>query len=215
VVSPSLANHPLAADPRYELLGPIVRLQVQIAHLKQGEKPHRWYEPAPITSVPHMRIETGGVVGLEGAREIGDVHHRDHDISRNRGDNGISIGFTSHYVLMRNQFGSHLADGIAGENILVASERTFTPEELIAGVAIATADGVVPIDEVRVAPPCVEFSKFCLQYPPERTADRDVATALRFLHQGTRGFYATYTLADDVDTPTIIATGDLLYRRLP
>src|SRR3954471_6610206 len=102
-------------------MGTIVRLQVQESSLKVGTKPRR-YEPAPIRSVPALRISVAGVVGLvQNGQAIVDVHHHDHPASKNRGGkNGISLGFTTHYRAMRNQFGEHLPDGIAGENILIA-----------------------------------------------------------------------------------------------
>ncbi|MGC4108154.1 MAG: hypothetical protein QM753_17660 [Thermomicrobiales bacterium] len=99
------------------LLGPIVLLQVQIAPLKQGEKPLRWYAPDAITSVSEMQLDSGGVTGFDGETVKHDVHHRDHPLSRYRGENGVSVGFTSHYATIRGEFGDFLYDGIAGENL--------------------------------------------------------------------------------------------------
>ncbi|HEU0163390.1 MAG TPA: hypothetical protein VFQ54_00015 [Thermomicrobiales bacterium] len=198
-----------------ELIGPIARLQVQISPLKQGEKPHRWYDPSPIASVPSLRIESGGVVGLDGDERRGDVHHRDHPLSRYRGENGISIGFTSHYAIMRAHFGDHLTDGIAGENLLIETDRRLTGADLKGGVLVVSDRGVVAIDDIQVAPPCVEFGKFSLRYGAERTADREVAAAVKFLHEGVRGFYATCQLDEDaIAALPPIAVGNLVYRRV-
>src|SRR5699024_3689479 len=152
-----------------ELIGPIVRLQVQTTSLKQGERPRSWYDPAPIRSVPIVHIDDGGVTGFDGT-SLADVHHRDHPRSRFRGENGVSVGLTGHYVRMRERFGSHLVDGIAGESILVQSDRVLTEPDIEHGVVILTANGLVELSAVLSAPPCVEFSKFCAGYGPDRKA---------------------------------------------
>ncbi len=192
------------------LLGPIVRLQVQVAPLKQGEKPHRWYDPGPITAMSALRLEPSGVVGLDAGAEFGDVHHMLHPTSRFRGENGVSVGLTGHYVRMRERFGDHLPDGIAGENILVASDRTLTETDVASGVVIATTAGLVDLTAVIAAPPCVEFSRFCAGYGLGQPSDRRITETLQFLDEGTRGFYAT--LADDQGKP-VIEIGDLVYLR--
>ncbi|MGB3305793.1 MAG: hypothetical protein WBA63_06390 [Thermomicrobiales bacterium] len=194
-----------------ELLGPIVRLQVQRAPLKLGEKPHRWYEPAPITAVSALLLDAGGTTGVDGDLTIPDVHHRDHELSRFRGENGISVGFTSHYSLMRDRFGDHLVDGIAGESILIATDTTFDSASVSTGIVIVTAEGEVPLTEVQIAAPCVEFSRFCLRYDRDQRTDRAVSEAVAFLHQGVRGFYATC----GSDGQLVIRLGDLAFRRLP
>ncbi len=214
---PTKRDHPLTshaptstdiATSQLIAVGPIVRLQVQVAPLKQGEKPHRWYNPGPITAVSAMRIEPGGVVGLEGDEEFGDVHHMLHPISRFRGENGISVGLTGHYRHMRQRFGEHLTDGIAGENILIEAKRVMLEDEVARGVVIATAAGLVELAAVEGAPPCVEFSRFCAGYGLDQKSDRTITETLQFLSDGMRGFYAT--LADGQDQP-VIAVGDIVY----
>jgi hypothetical protein len=176
------------------LIGTIVRLQVQESSLKVGDKPRR-YDPAPIRSVPALRVSAAGVVGLaESGESILDVHHHDHPASKNRGgENGISLGFTGHYGEMRQRFGQHLADGIAGENILIEADRQFVVDELAAGVVVEGNDGRwLELRPVIVAAPCVEFSRYALKFPEDARPDATVTEALRFLDAGTRGFYATY-----------------------
>jgi MOSC domain-containing protein len=176
------------------LIGTIVRLQIQESSLKVGDKPRR-YDPAPIQSVPAISLSAAGVVGLaENGETIVDVHHHDHPASKNRGgENGISLGFTGHYQEMRQRFGPHLADGIAGENILIEADRQFQEEELAAGVVVDGAAGRrLELRPVIVAAPCVEFSRYALKFPDGRRPDTTVTEALRFLDAGMRGFYATY-----------------------
>ena len=176
------------------LIGTIVRLQIQESSLKVGSKPRR-YDPAPIRSVPALSVSAAGVLGLaENGETIVDVHHHDHPASKNRGgENGISLGFTGHYLAMRQRFGQHLADGIAGENILIEADRQFVVDELAAGVVVEGNGGRrLELRPVIVAAPCVEFSRYALRFPDDARPDATVTEALRFLDAGTRGFYATY-----------------------
>ena len=185
-------------------IGTIVRLQVQESSLKVGSKPRR-YDPMPIRSVPSLSVSPAGVVGLaENGETIVDVHHHAHPASKNRdGENGISLGFTAHYLAMRQRFGQHLADGIAGENILIAVDRQFQEEDLAAGVVIEATDGRrLELRPVIVAAPCVEFTRYALKFPDDARPDATVTEGLRFLDAGMRGFYATYA-----DEPAVIEIG--------
>ena len=176
-----------------ELIGTIVRLQVQQASLKVGQRPERRYDPAPLRSVAALTLAEAGVTGwTEQGERVSDVHHRDHPASKNRDVNGISIGFTSHYAAMRERFGDHLVDGIAGENILVETDQRFEPERLGGELLIATAGGErVRLVEIVVAEPCVEFSRYALRHPDDAPSDPSVAEAHAFLRRGMRGYYAT------------------------
>ena len=178
-----------------QAIGTIVRLQVQASSLKVGDKPRR-YDPAPLRPVPAISLSAAGVIGLaENGESIVDVHHREHPTSKNRGgENGISLGFTTHYREMRQRFGQHLADGIAGENILIEADRQFTVEELANGVVVEGTGGKrLELRPVIVAAPCVEFSRYALKFPEGARPDETVTEALRFLDAGMRGFYATYS----------------------
>ena len=189
-----------------EAIGRIVRLQVQLSSLKVGERPLRRYDPAPLRALPALLLTAGGVLGVaEDGREVLDVHHRDHPASKNReGVNGISVGFTGHYAAMRARFGSHLADGSAGENILVETPYGYPEQDLAGGLVIETAGGqTVRLERVVVAEPCVEFSRYALRYDPADRTDRAVTAALTFLGDGMRGYYASYR-----GEPARIALGD-------
>jgi hypothetical protein len=179
------------------LLGEIVKLQVQTASLKVDTPRHRRYDPSPLREVASMTLSENGVTGwTEDGRELEDVHNLTHPETKNRdGINGISFGFDAHYDAMRTRFDGHLTDGIAGENILVAladPATIFQAEEFLAGVAIETAAGIVRLENVIVAAPCVEFTRFAMRYPDHARPDRTVTEALQFLDDGMRGFYAAY-----------------------
>lgn len=175
----------------------VVRLQVQLEPLKQGSKPHRWYDTSPICQVERLRVTADGAVGeLDGQRLL-DAHHVEHPRSRNHGRaSGLSIGFTSHYRAMREQFGAHVTDGAAGENVLVDGDERITRDRLEGG-AVRLHDGrVVPFDEVAVAEPCVEFSRFVLGVAPG-DGGPSMREPLQALRGGMRGFYVA--VAEPVD----------------
>ncbi|CAA9556261.1 MAG: hypothetical protein AVDCRST_MAG43-1488 [uncultured Thermomicrobiales bacterium] len=208
---------PLQPIPELELIGPIVLLQVQVRSLKRGERPRRWYDPDPLTAVPAIQIDPGGVTGIDAAGDptIGDVHHRDHRASKFRGENGVSIGFTSHYGRMRDRFGVHLQTGTAGENVIVQSGRVHEEPDVAGGFVIVSHQAPVELGSVESVMPCAEFSKWCLRYPHDSLPDAAVTDALKFLFSGTRGFLATLEMTarqDDQPWPRI-AVGDLVYRR--
>ena len=105
------------------------------------------------------------------------------------GNNFISFGFTHHYVMMRDRFGAHLEDGVAGENIIIEAEDktgVFVPSSRI-GIQSAVTGEILILNEVIVAPPCAPFTYFCAQ---ARIGGKDMKEVLQFLGHGTRGYYA-------------------------
>ncbi len=171
-------------------LGRVVRLQIQRSSLKTGEKPRRVYDPSPLLLVERLAVSPDGALGeTPGGSWIVDVHHRAHPRTKNSdGAHGISLGFTPHYAAMRERFGSRIEPGCAGENILVATDRQVTLDELRAGVAICAADGteVARLTVLDVAHPCRPFTGWALGGVVESQVLKD---HLQFLDGGTRGFY--------------------------
>lgn len=170
-------------------LGTIALLQIQRSPLKTGEKPERVYNPAPILHVDQLAVSADGVFGLApGQGWIVDIHHRAHPTSKNPdGENGVSLGFTTHYEAMRDRFGSHMALGCAGENIIVDATRQFVITDFEAGIAILAPDGSerLRLAVLDVAHPCRPFTGWALG----RTVESDMLKAsLQFLEGGMRGF---------------------------
>ena len=177
------------------LLGRVVRLQAQRSSLKAGDGPSRYYDPAPLCAVATLTLTDGGALGQpEAGDTILDVHHRDHPASKNHdGINGLSIGFTSHYIAMRDRFGPHLTDGIAGESILVETKQIVRLEELAGGIVLEGTNGEqLQLTDLVVAEPCVQFTRFALRRAPDAPGDDAQTEALQFLRDGMRGFYASY-----------------------
>ena len=173
-------------------IGRVTQAQIQRASLKAGQRPFRYYDPAPLLAVARLRLAPEGAYadGEDGAEQI-DVHNALHPDTRNReGVNTLSFNFAGHYAAMRGQFGLHLADGIAGENILIDATRIFTLAELGPSLLIRGDDGrEARLADLVVAAPCLEFSQFaCLSATP--LAPAQTRAALQFLDNGMRGFYA-------------------------
>ena len=200
-----------------ELIGTIVLLQIQRSSLKLGERPRRWFDPNPLTPVAALELEEGGVAGItEDGERIVDVHNRRHPESRYGNGNALSIGFTSHYEQMRERFGDRIVQGIAGENLIVRTDRSFQRTDLPDEVIVETPAGHAELVGMRVIEPCVEFSRYALGLgaggPPEHDlgtpAEHDAAEpvasapggkidprvkeALLFLRRGMRGYCGMY-----------------------
>lgn len=197
-----------------KLVGEIVRLQVQRSSLKQGVRPHRWYDPAPLLPVSELELDPGGVHGLDAdGTWLRDVHHARALDSRHRdGHNGVSLGFTSHYDRMGARFGDRLAPGIAGENILVRAARPWNLADLQpALIIVTTAETACRLSNVVVAEPCVEFTRYLLGLPAGAVTDTAVSDGLRFLGAGMRGYYATFPGARPATESARITVGALVY----
>jgi hypothetical protein len=180
-----------------ELVGTVVGLQVQRSSLKLGERPHRWFDPAPLLAVPELLLDPDGVCGLlPGGERVVDVHNRRHPQTRHGNGNGVSVGFTSHYARMRARLGEQATDGVAGENILVAGEPAFVADDLPATLVFEGPAGRVRLEGMRVIEPCVEFSRYVLGYrgrPAQDLSRPDpaVTPTLTFLRNGMRGYCGT------------------------
>lgn len=182
-------------------LGTIARLQVQTATLKRESGTRDWYDPAPIRTLPACTLDAGGLSWEEDGVPMLDIHHTRHPSGKGKGTNAVSVGFTGYYGSMRARFGPHLTDGIAGENVLLAYSGRFSVDDLAAGLIIQTESGSIHLHSGRVAEPCVEYTRFALQYPLHRPSDRAVSEALQFLRDGMRGFYFSYSGHPVVLTP--------------
>jgi hypothetical protein len=188
------------------MLGTVTRLQIQRASLKTGAKPDRVYDPAPLLAVPRLAVTPDGVLGADadGAWLV-DVHHRAHPETKNEdGLHGVSLGFTSHYAAMRDRFGERIVIGCAGENIIVATDRSVTYDDLAGGVAVVAGGREstrVRLRVLQVAHPCRPFTGWALG---GRVESEVLKSHLQFLDDGMRGFYCvgegdgTVFLGDEV-----------------
>jgi hypothetical protein len=194
-------------------IGKIKILQIQTGSLKQGKRPESYYDPKYILAVPSLLLTPEGAHGVTSeAEKIVDIHNARHPETRNNGTNPITIGFTTHYAAMRDQFGAHLTDGIAGENIIIDADSSFTWDDLTTGVAFKNADGTLhQFRLLKIADPCVEFSHFAAKKNAATgnpLGGIELKETLQFLSYGRRGFHISPL--NDRD-PVGIMTGDTVY----
>ena len=202
-----------------ELIGTIVRLQVQRSSLKLGERPRRWFDPTPLLAVPALTAGAAGVIGWPADGQgppdgegVVDVHNRSHPASKHGTGNGVSIGFTSHYAEMRSRYGQVASEGIAGENIVVRTEQAFNRGDLPPALVLETAQGAVSLEVGAAIEPCLEFSRYLLgaRGAPEEgrmEPDAAVTATLTFLRQGMRGYYVR-----PAPDGAVLHVGDRLFR---
>lgn len=191
-----------------DVLGAVVRLQVQRSRLKPGPRGARVYDPSPLLEVDALELGPRGVVGLVGDQRVLDVHHADHPDSRNvRLVNGLSLLPQAHYGLMRQAYGPHLVDGAAGESLLLDTPGPWS--DLTGPLELEVDDGWLALTDAVPAPPCVEFSRFCLDDVAAAADGEAVRTALTLLDDGVRGFYVR------ADGSGVVRRGARLRRRPP
>ena len=149
------------------------------------------YDASRRLVVDRLRISRRGV---EAERSDGstvlDIHHLDHPDKEYDDDDLVCVGFSAHYDAMRREYGGHMTDGVAGENILVDFPKEVWLDDLGGTIVIENQDtGVLTtLEMVRFTAPCAEFSRFCLGRPYENVSKPELAAALRFLGKGRRGF---------------------------
>ncbi len=188
-------------------IGHIILVQIQPASIKVG-KPER-YDPTRLLVVDELLLSQSGVVGVTSdGQHIVDVHNAHHPETKSRGDNGFSIGFTSHYESMRCRFGKHIADACAGENVLVETERMFSPSDLHCGLAIQqTRTGeFIFLTDIEPVVPCLPFSTYAANRLLE---PNEVKETLQFLMDGRRGFLAELEAKGKTVS---VRAGDVLHR---
>ena len=186
-----------------EPIGPIVRLQVQRIPIKvKGEG----YLPEEILPVERAAVDAWGMLGWVDGAWVVDAHHKSHPSRRGRGRRPLSVGFTGHYALMEDRFGSAPV-GVAGENIVIEGPA-LSLGDLGEGLVVENGAGdLISLERPRVAAPCVEFTSFMLGLD-EVAPLAEIEEPLGDLHDGRRGFIVA---ADHSPQPIDIARGDMAY----
>jgi hypothetical protein len=112
-------------------LGQVKITQVQPSGLIIQTPSGYIYDPYRRVEVPQLFLTHQGIEAetIQGER-IFDIRHAAHPETHNEGNNAISISFTSHYTRMRARFGKHMQDGIASENINIASAEQVWLDDL-------------------------------------------------------------------------------------
>lgn len=194
-------------------LGVVEIVQVQPSGLKFELDGVRTYDPTRRELVSKLHIETNGVTGETSAGErLLDIHHVDHPDSHHREGNDVSIGFTSHYREMREQFGEHMQDGTAGENIIIACDDEIWLTDLGRVVEFHNPDSgeMITLEVTRIAAPCDPFSHFTANSQDHRLPAEVLKETLQFLDNGRRGFLLKLVEGDEAGT---VRPGDIAYTR--
>ena len=174
----------------------IARLQVQRRRLKAGEV----YDPAPLLSSDRVLLSREGVLAASDGGWVVDVHHASHpQRPRWSADATVSIGFTSHYEKMWSRF-ERRPLGVAGENIIIETDKVWTLDDLAGGLVVVTGFGKVRLDGFEIAEPCIPFTRFLSGRPGANAVD--LQDDLAFLQGGVRGFV---TATEDFDVPVEIS----------
>ncbi len=197
-----------------ERLGRVELVQIQQNPLKTSNANQDIvYSPDGIMMLEEIRLTVLGIVGimdfLNRQMEFLDIHHLKHPQSRFRGDNNISMGFTGHYEKIRAEFGNHVRDGNAGENIIVKSDQLLAPVDLGERLAIVSGldDTIIYLGEVKPIPPCEPFIRFARDRQPR--SSRETRADLQLLGGGLRGYYMEVESANE---EAVVRRGDLVYR---
>lgn len=189
-------------------LGEVTLVQIQPQGLifdAPGETPTgTFYDAARRVEVDSLEITPRGIAAsLPGRDQVLDIHHLDHPDKAYGDDDLVSIGFTSHYEAMRTEFGEHMVNGVAGENILIDYSEEVWPDDLDRLLSIENQDTgqVASLKLLGFATPCVEFSQFCIQRQHDKIPPDRMREILRFLGLGRRGFLLT--LDGELDAATV------------
>lgn len=170
-----------------------------------------YYDPARRVIVDRLQITPLGIEAItpEGEHVL-DIHHIAHPEKAYDNNDLVCIGFASHYAAMRERFGDHMVDGIAGENIIIDHEEEVWSEDLGQQIAIENADtGTMALmDVVCFAAPCDEFSHFAAQSQHERLPMDKLKATLQFLGNGRRGFLLVLS---DGQESRIVRPGDRVF----
>ncbi len=185
-----------------ELLGRIVRLQIQAEPLKATGR----YDPRHLVTAENALIGEVGMLIRDDNGWIIDAHHRGHPRARGGGNRALSIGFTGHYQAMARRFDT-VPVGIAGENIIVDGPAVRMAD-ISEGMFIRRSDGVeIGLDGPRPAAPCRPFTSFLLG--SDDVLQREtIQSELAFLSDGTRGFLISVGGTDRYEK---IAVGDEVF----
>jgi hypothetical protein len=162
------------------------------------------YDTAMLAQVDILRLVPDGVLGHHGGAWIVDRHHRDHPAAKRwHAEDTLSFGFTSHYDHMSTLF-SQTQLGIAGENVIVATDEMIKLEAISGGVRLETKDGTIEMSRPEVLEPCVEFTRFMTSRPT--ASAREVKPDREKLRNGVRGYVVGIPGPD----PVHIGIGDTI-----
>jgi hypothetical protein len=192
-------------------LGTVKQVQIQPERMIVSRPDGSTFDPTHRLAAERLIVTAdGGSVLLPGGETVLDVHHRSQPDSRYKPGNAVCIGFTAHYRAMRAQFGEHLVDGSAGENILIDFDEDVWLEDLGKLVQFENPEtGETALLVVnRIAAPCEPFTHFAADSREQPLPAEELKSHLQFLGAGRRGFLLTLHPSQ---TEASIQPGDLVF----
>lgn len=150
-----------------------------------------FYDASRRVVVDRLKITPLGIEAVDAdGKQVLDIHHINHPDKAYGDDDLVCIGFSSHYNAMRERFGDHMVDGIAGENIIIEYDQEVWPEDLGGQIGIENVHTgeMALLDMVSFAAPCHEFSHFAARSQQEKLPAEELKSVLQFLGNGRRGF---------------------------
>jgi hypothetical protein len=200
-----------AMAENFRELGRVKLVQVQPTGLIVERPSGSFYDISRRVEVEQLMITPLGIEATTaGGERVLDIHHMDHPGKAYDHDDLVSIGFTSHYEAMRERFGTHMQDGTAGENIIIATDREVWMEDLGAQIAIENGETgqTTLLDVLSFAAPCEEFSHFAANSQHGKLPAAELKAALQFLNKGRRGFLLALREGQDA---AIVQAGDRVF----
>jgi hypothetical protein len=185
-------------------LGRVKLVQVQPSGLIIETPSGYFYDASRRVEVERLLITSLGIEATTPEDEhVLDIHHISHPDKAYDNNDLVCIGFTSHYEAMRDHFGEHMVDGIAGENIIIEYEEEVWSEDLGKRIAIENQDTGrrALLDLISFASPCREFSRFAARSQHEQLPADKLKDTLQFLGNGRRGFLLV--LSDGQETAEV------------
>ena len=191
-------------------VGLIGLLQIQKEKLIADTPDGQVYRTTSLVRVEELKVSRAGVIAEVDSGWVLDRHHMAHpaEARAHRPARILSIGFSRHYKLIENEFGS-APPGAAGENIIVDTAERLHHQDVAGGFVIRTSSGDVELDPPDVLAPCVPFTKFLLR--DKGTPAHRVVQAQRFLRAGIRGYAMG---AGRIPNYATVRTGDLVLRKV-
>ncbi len=192
-------------------LGTVKLVQLQPNGLIIETPSGYFYDASRRVEVDRIVVNKKGIEAtLPNGEHVLDIHHLDHPDKAYDDDDLVCIGFTSHYAAMRDRFGDHMVDGIAGENIIIEYDQDVWETDIGKTLVIENAETgqKLILDLVCFAAPCDEFSHFAAQSQDKRLPAAELKSALKFLNKGRRGFLLVMQPGQE---PATVQAGDLVF----
>lgn len=177
----------------WKTIGTVSKMQIALSKMRRDPI----YDPDPLREVSRIRLGADGVLGHDGTAWMLDSHHHMYPDRRPVPHHRVLlIGFEANYRFVSDKY-RPIPMGVAGENLIITSDRVITAEDVDEGVRISGENDSVVLREVLPAEACVPFTRWLMDQPDLHA--QDVAGPRHELSQGLRGFFIPYDRPEHYD----------------